>query len=58
VVLNQPDETGQPWNYKFGQKWYEIDVGRYVVEFLHLIGLAQIKNLKDLDKTNRLTRET
>lgn len=30
----------QPGNFKIGQKWYQIDLGRYVIEFLLLVGLA------------------
>lgn len=30
----------QPGNYKIGQKWYQFDPGKYVIEFLMLLRLA------------------
>ena len=33
-----------PWNYQFGLKWYEIDIGKYVIQLLHFFGLVAYKS--------------
>ena len=37
---------GKPGNYKFGTMWYQIDIGRYVIEILWLIGLVRFKSFR------------
>lgn len=48
---------GQPWNYRFGQRWFEIDIGKYVIQFLHLMGLVQFNKIQMLTNTNRIIDE-
>ena len=43
-----------PWNYKFGLKWYEIDMGKYIIQLLHFFGLVEymqspLNSASDLD---------
>ena len=37
---------GRPGSYKFGIKWYQVDVGRYVIEILVFLKLARLRSSK------------
>ncbi len=37
----------QPGNYKFGQKWHQIDFGKWVIQALHAVGLVQYRTTRE-----------
>lgn len=32
----------RPWDYQIGKKWYQIDIGRYVIDILIILKLAKV----------------